>query len=213
MTVKAFSKESLLGTMRSLWNPRKGGIERPRILACALEGSDRFLFCFTCENDRRRVLTGCPWHFDKALLALSATDGRMDPGEVSLNVQFFWIRVRGLPPLLLEDSVGELISNIVWLYVRTDALVSGGGLGSYLRIRVGINIDKPLRRLATVRPPDQTVAWTLEVEYEKLPHFCYYYGLLSHTGSHCALRLSGAITEVQYDDLIRVEKKEFLLRE
>ncbi|KAK9931889.1 hypothetical protein M0R45_019145 [Rubus argutus] len=60
----------------------------------------------------------------------------------------------------------------------------GGGLGNFLRIRVGIDSEKPLRSLATVRLPRHTSALVVEVEFEKLPNFCYFCGLLSHTGSH-----------------------------
>lgn len=101
----------------------------------------------------------------------------------------------------------------IGIYGRTDKPVFGGGLGNYLRIRVGIDFDKPLRRLATVRLPRHPSALVVEVEFENLPHFCYYCGLLSHTGSHCELRKQGIITEPQYDDLIRAEKKEIWLKE
>lgn len=120
LTAKTYNKDSLMGTMKSLWTSRKSLSEKTRIWACALEGSDRVLFSFQFEADRRRMLAGCPWHFDKALLALSATGGRVDPQLINLSVQFFWIRVRSIPPLFLEDNVGEVIGNTIYRYLWQD---------------------------------------------------------------------------------------------
>lgn len=93
---------------------------------------------------------GTPWSFDKLLFAIAVTDGTEDPREVSLKYQFFWLRIRGLPPAVMEEhrraATGNYIGDAIGTHVRTGYVGGRGVLGQYLRIRVGINIQEPLRK-------------------------------------------------------------------
>ncbi|BFG21547.1 hypothetical protein CerSpe_078210 [Prunus speciosa] len=64
----------------------------------------------------------------------------------------------------------------------------GDFFGSYLRIRVLLDVGRPLRRWLAVRLPDDsgTVEW-VQLRYEKLPITCFLCGMLDHGEKECGL--------------------------
>ena len=85
LTTKPIHKEALFNKLKELWHT---------VGAFSLSDvgeSDRFLVRFEMEEDRLKVLSGCPWSFDNPLVALKATDGRMDPREEEFDSQEIWI--------------------------------------------------------------------------------------------------------------------------
>ncbi|CAB4273544.1 unnamed protein product [Prunus armeniaca] len=59
-------------------------------------------------------------------------------------------------------------------FVVSDQSKRGQCLGSYLRIRVALDITKPLRRCLPIQLPEGKVEW-IDLRYEKLLHICYLY--------------------------------------
>lgn len=64
-------------------------------------------------------------------------------------------------------------------------------LGIYTRVLVEVDLAKPLPGsiLVTMRRGDQNIEFFVEVSYEKLPHFCNGYGLVSNQFSKCRNRV------------------------
>lgn len=58
-------------------------------MAVSLDEASRFLFSFKNEFNRNCFFRVSPWTFNKALLVLAATDGRVDLGLVPLDTQCF----------------------------------------------------------------------------------------------------------------------------
>ncbi|BFG24484.1 hypothetical protein CerSpe_107580 [Prunus speciosa] len=128
LTTKDYHKDSLVGTLKRIWHTRE------EFSSVTLEDSKHILFSFKSDLDRKRVMMGSPWTFDKALLFLSATDGSVDPHTVSLDLQNFWVRVRGIPPLFLTPVMGEKLGNFLGTFVMVNKGLNGDCLGSFLRI-------------------------------------------------------------------------------
>lgn len=78
-THKSFKLKFLANTMKNLWIPKDEPLDRNRITVSRVGVIGRLLFTFKNEADLKRVKRGCPWTFDKALLALAVTDGKEDP--------------------------------------------------------------------------------------------------------------------------------------
>ena len=57
-------------------------------------------------------------------------------------------------------------------------------LAKFLRIRVEVPINKPLCRGGYVKNEEGGRYW-VDFRYERLPNFCYIYGLLGHDEKHC----------------------------
>ena len=64
------------------------------------------------------------------------------------NVQFhdgqFWIRVFNLPIKRMTREVGQRIGRAIGDCIAIDAPANGVAVGPYLRIRVAIDITRPL---------------------------------------------------------------------
>lgn len=140
ITSKPYSVLSLRNKMKQIWRIRD------EVAISEWFGSDRLLFSFSNDSDRKRVLRGGPWKFDNAMLIMACYDGSADPTSFQLDVQNFWIRVRGLPPKLLSKAMGRRIGNMMGTFVGFDPDCTGDCSGNFLRIRVSLDIYTPLRR-------------------------------------------------------------------
>lgn len=109
------------------------------------------------------------------------TSGSVDPLGVSLSNQFFWARIRGLPPKLMNDDIGKTIGEALGVFLRTGKDRQGSCLGSFLRIRVGIDVGLPLIKGVAFKPEGWPESKLLDVDYEHLPHFCFFlWSTVSH---------------------------------
>ena len=65
-----------------------------------------------------------------------------------------------------------------------------------MRIRVGVNISKPLCRGRKIRHGDGEIGW-VRFKYERLPNLCYWCGQLTHSDKECDVwvRSKGSLAE------------------
>ena len=62
--------------------------------------------------------------------------------------------------------------------------------GTFLRVKVEVDVSKPLCKGRKVALNDDTKIW-VSFKYEKLPNFCYWCGMVSHVDRECDVWLSG----------------------
>lgn len=58
------------------------------------------------------------------------------------------------------------------------------GLDRFCRVKIMLNIFKPLRRKQRIRRKDGQLTM-IEYKYERLPHFCFRCGVLGHSDKDC----------------------------
>jgi hypothetical protein len=133
---KMANREALCRVMNMLWKPRKS-------LKVQEIGENLFIFEFTEERDKARVLGGCPWLFDRHLLLLHEFDGLTPPREFIFNSSPLWVQVFDLPLYHMTEEVGELIGNAMGRHIETEVTEDGVGWGKYLRVKTRIDISKP----------------------------------------------------------------------
>lgn len=76
----------------------------------------------------------------------------------------------------------------------------------YIRVRIFIDSRKPLRRGMRLTLKESQI-WA-NFQYERLPNFCYYCGMLDHVEKHCEFGLElERLGEVErlYDDELRAK--------
>lgn len=76
-----------------------------------------------------------------------------------------------------------------------DLAGDGAGWGRYLRIRVRIDLSKPLERWRALHLGDQSYWVTLK--YEKRPMFCFFYGKVVHGRLGCPKRQDSRVNAVE----------------
>lgn len=174
---KSFNKESFKRTLGSLWRPKA------RVTIVEIEHG-LFSFAFPTKGERDKVLAGGPWLFDGFLLVLAVADGAVNPYKLALTNQEFWIQVKGLPLAFMTRKMGSIIGSALGDYIVTDQSKKNERLGSYLRIRVSIDVDKPLRRSLRLRLDGEPIE--VDIRYEKLPVTCFWCGMIGHSEGTCS---------------------------
>ncbi|KAL9426214.1 hypothetical protein AB3S75_033064 [Citrus x aurantiifolia] len=67
-------------------------------------GDNIFLFKFTSEDEKKRVLMGGVWHFDRALLVLTEPTGIGDIKNQSFTHATFWVQLHNIPIMCMKKE-------------------------------------------------------------------------------------------------------------
>ncbi|KAK4423255.1 hypothetical protein Salat_1908300 [Sesamum alatum] len=105
-----------------------------------------FLFCFNHVIDKERVLEGCPWNFDKDTLILRDVGKDENPKLVDLDWCASHVHIHNLPirKMKMTKEVVEYIGNHMGNFVDVAHMDSHWNLSSSLKMRVLLNVRKPL---------------------------------------------------------------------
>ena len=203
LSSKPSNKGSVMSTMTKLWAAEGD-------LSAQVIDRDTFLFSFEKEQDRARVLAMEPWSFNKALVLLKVVNGDEALGWDNWSFSCFWIRVYNLPFDGMIREIGEKIGNGIGKFIDVISDKNGRCPGLYMRLRVQIDVSKPLRRGATVQLGNRgEKVWT-SFRYERVPDFCFGCGRLGHGRLECVddrVRNVTASDRLFYSPELRVDNR------
>ncbi|KAG8377628.1 hypothetical protein BUALT_Bualt08G0052800 [Buddleja alternifolia] len=131
----------------------------------------RFLLNFESPNDLDKVLEGGPWCYDNDLVILKLLLENDDPLSVPLWWVDFYVLAKGLSISKMTEDMASFIGNSLGQFRSVDLARNGVVGGSTLRIRVGLDVSKPLRRVLFFRAGSNN--FNISYTYERLPNFCY----------------------------------------
>ncbi|XP_058746370.1 uncharacterized protein LOC131619274 [Vicia villosa] len=141
-----------------------------------------FIFKFSTKRDIEFVLKNDPWSLDRALLVLYRISGEEQPADLNLHTGIFWVRVYELPLVLRIEAMARKLGNILGDYVEMDSK-EAYRIGRFLRLKVSMDLQKPLKRGAIVKFKEKNLR--VHFKYERLPTFCYIYGKIGHQLKDC----------------------------
>ena len=145
------------------------------------------------------ILDRSPWSFDKRLVMMKQFTNDVSPENVTFQRSPFWIRVFNIPIKSMNATVGNYIANEIGIPLLVDAPKSGLAWGPFLRIRVDVDITKPLMRGKMIQIEGMEKGW-VQFKYERLPIYYYRCGILGHQERECQKTKKGCFT-VNEDDL------------
>jgi hypothetical protein len=180
-TEKAVNKEAFKDVLSRIW--RMVG----RVIFKELQ-DNCWLFEFSGNEDKRRVLEGRPWSFDRFVLVLNEFDGKTPPSQMQFRHSPIWVQIHDMPLLCMTKVVGEKIGASLGVLEDVDVAGDGVGWGRCLRIRVIIDLSNPLERGRALSIGGKSV-W-VSFKYEKLPLFCFHCGRIVHEKQGCSVRRS-----------------------
>ena len=177
LLTKGVNKEGLKAALQQVWRTFKE-------VKIESMGNNIFMFKFAEEADKKRMLKGGPWHFDRALTVLAEPRGIGEVAKQSFTHTSFWVQIRNVPLACMDkDFLWDLGGEIGLVEeVQTDDY--GDCIGEYARIRVSINITQPLERILFLMQEGETDI-PMPVVYERLPDFCYCCGIIGHQYKEC----------------------------
>ncbi|KAL5819940.1 hypothetical protein ACOSQ4_023782 [Xanthoceras sorbifolium] len=182
------NREAFKATISSIWRTTKG-VEVEAV------GVNIFVFRFQCHWDRKRVLEGGPWSFDKQLLILKEVCGVGRVADTDFSLVPFWIQLYNLPLVCMNKEAGIYLGGLIGEVQEIDSGGSGDCLGKFIRVRVLIDINKPLRRGLRVAMGENDELVSVLLCYERLPNFCYFCGLVGHLIRDCLLNDKGLMDD------------------
>lgn len=129
---------AMKSTLASLWRPVKG-------VSIQEIHPNLFLFQFLHELDMNKVIKGGPWTFDSNQLLTKVLGEDDNPSSVFLDTADIWVQVYDLPTGLRSERVIQNIGNFVGVFVESDQKNLDGNWRQFMRIRVSMDVRKPLR--------------------------------------------------------------------
>ncbi|KAF5459069.1 hypothetical protein F2P56_023057 [Juglans regia] len=139
--------------------------------------------------DKRRIMQGRPWSFDKNLLCIQDCEGYESWKEMSFQYKPFWVQCHDLPFAGMNANTGLKLGQLVGEVLEVDTDSSGICWGSCLRIKAMIDITKPLTR-GRFLTLGKSKFW-ISFKFERLSNFCYQCGKIKHALGGCDMRNRG----------------------
>lgn len=141
-------------------------------------GKNLFLFTFTTKRDMENVFSAGPWNFDRNVVVLK----KISRSEMSLDSTSLWAKIYDLPLRLRTHNMAVRLGNMMGLLEEADTRYSNR-LGKFLRVKVSIDLKKPVKRGTVIRFQGKDLK--VFFRYERLPAFCFICGKLGHQMKEC----------------------------
>ena len=103
----------------------------------------------------------------------------------------------------MTEEIGKDIGSKIGRVLEVDKRAMQVDQAKFLRIRVEVLIDKPLRRGGYVKNEEGGRYW-VDFRYERLLTFCYICGILGHDEKHCQLIPMEKHSRRQYGEWLKV---------
>lgn len=165
-------------TLAALWRPGKG------VYIKEID-TNLYLFQFYHEIDIKRVCDGSPWSFNRKVLIIARMKEGDIPRGVSLNKLDLWVQIHDLRPGFMTEKVGQEVGNYIGEFISSCPNNFREVWREYLRVRVAVDLSKPLKRRMKVRKSGNDWFWIV-FKYENVPTFCFICGIIGHSEKFCS---------------------------
>jgi hypothetical protein len=176
LTERFVDKDVLKTPMIRAWKPT-GSVSFKQL------GPNLFLIDFQNWWDKDRILKGRPWTFDRDLFSLVDFNGLTPIEDLDFGNTAFWVRMYRLPLACMGREVGMQVGSTVGEVEDIDVLDDGVACGEFLRVKIRIDLSKPLARGRIIKLQGKEI-W-VAFQYEKLPRFCFNCGVVIHSNQKC----------------------------
>ena len=186
---------ALKSTLKSAW---KMGSD----LQIVEVGNNILQFKFNLEYQLQWVEQNGPWNFDNNLLLLCRWRKGLSASNIVFTHSPFWVQIWDLPFEHMSMEVGRELDNSLGNFIESDRRTGHSDQVKFMRIRVDLQLDKPLRRKGKVANADGE-KFCVSLKYERLPTFCFLCGRLGHDDKHCQECTNHQNTPRQYGEWLR----------
>ena len=187
MTSRVLNIESVVRTFKPLWRAAHGFTARDM-------GNNMLVFAFEDVSDLERVLQSEPWSYDKHLVSFQRVEADTSISEMDCQWVSFWVQIHNLPVRRMNHETASALGGTLGMVEKVVESEEERGREGCMRVRVKVDISKPLCRGRKARLFAGKETW-ISFKYERLPNFCYWCGLLTHGDRDCEkwLRSKGTL--------------------
>ncbi|KAL4298162.1 hypothetical protein GQ457_12G031030 [Hibiscus cannabinus] len=139
----------------------------------------------TSAEAHSMIINRRPWVLDDDLFSIVSYNPAWRVTDFEFTRMVIWVRVFQLPLRAMNSEMGLRLGGCIGRAVAIDHRVEGGNLGDFLRIRVEVDITKPLRRFVLLGNGKGKKPSPCPLRYERLPNFCFFCGLVGHLLLSC----------------------------
>ncbi|KAF5453769.1 hypothetical protein F2P56_023489 [Juglans regia] len=173
---KEVNRGALRTTMSKVWKV-EGQVSFKEL------GCNKFLVEFQNPLEKNRVLSERPWSFDRYLICLFNCEDCLAPRDIFFNEEPFWVQLHDLPFAGMNRTMGERLGAAAGNVVLVDVDSSGMAWGSFLRVKLILDISKPLTSGRFINLGGKR--YWIPFKYERLPLICFHCGAIKHAGLSC----------------------------
>ncbi|KAF8377685.1 hypothetical protein HHK36_031069 [Tetracentron sinense] len=150
---------------------------------------DVFLFKFKVENDTIRVLNHEPWCFNGHLLCLQRWKPDLAVKEIDFSRSPFWVQFHGIPVAKMTYTTGNQLGSYIGEVLDVDLSKAGLTRGRFVRVRVLIQLDEPLRPWIMMKRVYPLPDLKVEIKFERVPSYCFFCGRIGHEEKYCTIKM------------------------
>jgi hypothetical protein len=136
---KLVSKEIIKSKLARWWRPTE-------MISFKVLGDNLFLIEFENLEDKSQVLEGRPWVFEGSLFVVEDFDGVTPPVEIDFDKVALWVRMINMPLACMCKDISFQIGASIGTVEEVDTDEDDIGWGEYPRVRIQIDLKKPLPR-------------------------------------------------------------------
>lgn len=174
-----------VSTIGSAMKPAWGNPVGLKFRSIGEKSANLFVAEFGCMQDRDRALAGSPWVVGKYSVLLQLYNARLSTAEISFNSMEIWARILNLPLGWMNRKRGTRAMSLLGRVVLMDVDKDDKASGAFLRARISIDLSKPIRRGVLLQMSRTDEPRWFDVQYEKLPFFCFSCGIIGHSELEC----------------------------
>jgi hypothetical protein len=143
-------------------------------------GDNIFILEFDSEPHYKYALNGGPWRHKGDALIVVPYDGFSRPLEIDINSINMWVRFYDVSVTLMSPTFTIALAK----KVSTEVLEVGDPVRDFLRARVALHLEDPLKPLVELKIKRKG-EMSFEVRYENTPFFCFTCGRMGHSEREC----------------------------
>ncbi|KAK3212625.1 hypothetical protein Dsin_017331 [Dipteronia sinensis] len=98
-----------------------------------------FTFHFRTEDDRLRVISGSPWSFDDALVAIEKPIGKGTIDLMTFTHANFWVQIHQVPILCMTKKISVFLGGMIGEVLDIDVGNSREAGGKFMLVRVKVD--------------------------------------------------------------------------
>ncbi|TXG53849.1 hypothetical protein EZV62_019105 [Acer yangbiense] len=165
MSDKMINRVAFIATIPKIWRTMED-------VEIEVIDGNVFSFTFKNEKDLYQVLQGGPWSFNKSIMVLLEPQGKGAIHEMSFSEVAFWVQIHYVPLLCMTKDIDVFLGRMISKVQEIDSGPSDDCVGKYIKVRVVINVNQPLRLLCVDVLRDGTES-TMLLRYERLSEHSY----------------------------------------